>query len=57
MIHDQAVEQIRERRRRILRERYAGSIDRWMDGAQKWQREHPDRVVTLEDVRRIRKAS
>jgi len=44
---DNAVEEIRERRRKLIKEKYAGSISRLIDEAIRWQKQHPDRVVDL----------
>jgi hypothetical protein len=57
MIRDEAIEEIRERRRKLLKEEYGGSIDRFFDDADKWQKEHPTQVVHPERVRELRNAS
>jgi len=44
---DHAVEEIRERRRRLLRERYGGSIQRLLEASRKWERTHPGMVTHL----------
>jgi len=44
---DREVEEIRQRRRRILREAYGGSIERLVEDAQRWGKEHPEKVVDL----------
>ena len=45
MIRDEAIEEIRERRRRMIQEEYGGSIDRFLDDAEKWHKEHPEKTV------------
>ena len=44
---DQAVEEIRKRRRELLRKRCGGSIDRLLESCRQWQRENPGRTVSL----------
>ena len=44
---DMAVEEVRARRRRLLKERYGGSVDRLVQSAIDGQRLHPLRVVNL----------
>ena len=48
---DQEVEEIRKRRQRIHREDYGGSIDKFVEDARRWGREHPDKVVNLKKKR------
>lgn len=57
MIRDQAIEEIRERRRQMIQVEYGGSFDRFMDDAEKWQKEHPDKVVRPERIRELKIAS
>jgi hypothetical protein len=57
MIRDEAIEEIRERRRRLLKELYGGSIDRFLDDAEEWQKKHPERIVHPERARELPKAS
>jgi hypothetical protein len=57
MIRDEAIEEIRERRRKLLKEQYDGSIDRLLDDAEQWQKKHPERVVHPERARELPKAS
>lgn len=45
MIRDEAIEEIRERRRLMIQEQYEGSIERFLDDAEKWQKEHPEKIV------------
>ena len=52
MIRDEAIEEMRERRRRMMDEHYDGSIERLIDEAEQWQWEHPDRVVRPERERK-----
>jgi hypothetical protein len=55
MIRDEAIEQIRERRRRLIKERYGGSIDRYFDEAMEWQKKNPGRVARPLYVKEPRK--
>ena len=55
MIRDEAIEEIRERRRRLIKEQYGGSIDRFFDDADEWQKKHPERVVHPQRLRELRK--
>lgn len=48
---DREVEEIRERRRRILRDDCGGSIERFVEDATQWSREHPEKVVDLKKRR------
>ena len=57
MIRDEAIEEIRERRRRLIKEQYGGSIDRFLDDAEEWQKKHPERVVHPQRIREMKKAS
>ena len=44
---DIAVEEVRALRRRLLKERYGGSVDRLVQAAIEGQRLHPLRVINL----------
>ena len=44
---DIAVEEVRARRRRLLKERYGGSVDRLIQAAIESQRMHPLNVINL----------
>ena len=44
---DKAVEEIRERRRRLWQSRYGGSVHRFVQAMDSWQKAHPRRVVNL----------
>lgn len=44
---DHEVEEIRKRRRRLLREEYGGSVHALIEGAVAWQERHPERVKRL----------
>jgi hypothetical protein len=57
MIRDEAIEEIRERRRKLLKEEYGGSIDRFFDAAEEWQKKHPERIVHPHRHIELRKAS
>jgi hypothetical protein len=50
MIDDPIVEAVRSTRRRLLAE-CAGSLDVWLDRLEAAEASHPDRVVTLEQLR------
>ena len=51
---DREVEEIHRRRRRILRADYGGSIERLVQDARRWSREHPEKVVDLRKRRPAR---
>ncbi len=57
MIRDEAIEEIRERRRKLINEQYGGSIDRFLDDAIEWQKKHPERVVNPSRSKEISKPS
>ena len=42
---DTIVEEIRSRRRNLIREKYHGSVEQLIRGAIEWERQHPDRVI------------
>ena len=44
---DIAVDDVRERRRRLVKEAYGGSMDGFVDEAIRWSKEHPTRTVDL----------
>ena len=46
-MRDIAVEEVRARRRRLLQERYGGSVDRLIEAAIESQRRRPLRVINL----------
>lgn len=48
-MRDEVIEEIRERRKRMLREEFDGSIKHFGDKARQWQHDHPDRIVNLHD--------
>ena len=56
MIHDEAIEEIRERRRRMIKEQYGGSIDRFLDEAEEWQKKHPEQLAHPQHIRDLKKA-
>jgi hypothetical protein len=45
MFHDDAIEEMRDRRRKLLKEKYDGSLDRLFNDAEQWQKQHPERIV------------
>ena len=55
-MRDEVVEEIRERRKKMLREDFADSIKRFGEEARRWQQQHPERVVNLRARRAYRKA-
>ena len=57
MIRDEAIEEMRERRRKLIKDKYDNSLDRLFDDADKWQKQHPERIVHPERVIRLKKAS
>ena len=44
---DREVEEIRRRRRQIIREEYGGSVHALVEDAIAWQKKHPDKVKRL----------
>ncbi len=42
---DKVVEEIRSRRRELIRVKYQGSVDKFVRGAIEWEHQHPDRVI------------
>jgi len=46
-MRDEAIEQIRERRKKMLQEEFDGSIKRFGEEACRWQQQHPERIVNL----------
>ncbi len=54
---DHAVEEIRARRRKLLKDKYDGSIARMIEDGMQWQAKHPDRVVDLRKRRRSSKSA
>lgn len=57
MIFDEAIEEMRERRRRLLKEKYDNSLERYFEEADKWQKQHPQRVVHPRPTETMKKAS
>jgi len=57
MIHDDAIEEIRTRRRELFKNQYGNSIDRFFDDAEKWQKKHPERLAHPKRTRELKKAS
>ncbi|MFC1461417.1 hypothetical protein ACFLQR_02725 [Verrucomicrobiota bacterium] len=41
------VEEIRKRRRQLMREKYGTSVGKLVEEASKWERKHPTRIVDL----------
>lgn len=46
-MYNKAVEEIRERRRRLLKENYNDSINKFIDEAIKWEKKHPEKIINL----------
>jgi hypothetical protein len=55
MIRDEAIEEIRERRRRMIEEQYGGSIDRFLDDAEEWQKKHPEQLAHPQRIQDLKK--
>ena len=49
---DHAVEEIRDRRRKLIKEQYGGSIGRLIEEAMAWEKRHADRCVDPRKRRR-----
>lgn len=47
MSEDPTVEEVRERRRKLLKEKYQNSIGKLVSEGSKWEREHPHKTVDL----------
>ena len=43
--NDKAIEEMRKRRRKLLKEKYDGSLERLFNDAEQWQMQHPERIV------------
>jgi hypothetical protein len=50
---DTAVEEIRQRRRKMIHEKYGGSISTFIKEAESWQESHKRKVVSLRDRRAV----
>jgi hypothetical protein len=50
-MRDQVIEEIRDRRRKMLQEDFGGSIKKFGEHARQWEKEHPERVVNLHDLK------
>ena len=50
MIRDEAIEEIRERRRQMIKDQYGGLIDRFFDEAEIWQKKHPELIAHPEPI-------
>ena len=57
MIRDEAIEEMRERRRKLMKEKYGNSLDRLFEEADKWQKQHPERIVHPQRTDTLKKAS
>ena len=53
-MRDEIIEEIRERRKKMVQDEFGGSMKRFGEIARQWQTEHPQRVVNL---RKIKKAA
>lgn len=49
---DQAVEEVRERRRRLIKDQYHGSIHAFVSEIVRWGTAHPDKVENLRQRRK-----
>ncbi len=57
MYKDKAIDEIRERRKKLFKEKYNNSIEKFINDAKKWQQKNPQKVVNLRKVRLLKKAS
>ena len=57
MIRDEAIEELRERRRELMKVNYENSIERLFEDAGQWQKKHPERVVHPQRIKVLKKAS
>lgn len=53
---DQAIEEVRARRRSLLRDKYDGSVEKMIAACIEWQIKHPGRTVTPKGHRTTRRA-
>jgi hypothetical protein len=56
-MYNKAVEEIRERRKKLLKDNYNGSIDKFIDEAIKWEKQHSEKIVNLHKIQEMLKAS
>ena len=54
-MRDEVIEEIRERRKRIIKEDYGGSFDQLFDEAMRHSKEHPERIAKVPSQREQRK--
>ena len=54
---DKEVEEIRSRRRKLLREKYNGNINILIDEAMNWQKENPDKIDSPKRNKKTKQAS
>jgi hypothetical protein len=47
---DRVIEEIRERRRNLIKTRYGGSVDRVVASSCEWQKMHPRKVANLRRI-------
>jgi hypothetical protein len=57
MYKDPVIEEIRDRRKKLVREKYHGSIEEFLDAAKEYQKKHHEKVVNLHEDKKLKKAS
>jgi hypothetical protein len=56
-MHDKEVEEVRSRRKELLKREFDGSMEKFGEAARAWEREHPERVVDVRGLRSLRKTA
>lgn len=57
MIDDPVVEEIRQQRKELFKKEFGGSIKRMGEAIRKYQQEHPEKIVNVHELKRMKKAS
>ncbi len=57
MFHDEAIEEMRQRRWKMLKEQYNNSLQLFFNDADQWQKQHPDRIAHLKKESHLKKTS
>ncbi len=52
---DAVIEEVRNRRKKMLEEDFEGSIKKFGEEARKWEKEHSSKVKNLHDEKQLRK--
>lgn len=57
IINDPVVEDIRRRRKELLQKEFSGSVKKMGEVIRKYQREHPDKIVNMRELKKLKRAS